>query len=183
MYPLEELELGCLLTEYGGVLVSKKEAGELERHGEATHIRKIDRDHLVLDGRPKLPCGMSYFALNHQVCFWIRVLMLVLKTPCENCLQFLWKQVGSILNDTHGTFDSMGKPSKVNYVYQDHDNIPQGYQSPYQDGTKFTVTMHKRVWIKTLKVVPIARRRPSLTGRTTGRSLKKPWCVCLFACM
>lgn len=81
MYPLEELEVGCLFTEYGGVLVSAKEAAELEKNGEATHIRKIDRHHQALDGRPKQPCGMSYFACNHQVCFWNRVLMLVLKTP------------------------------------------------------------------------------------------------------
>jgi hypothetical protein len=60
VYPLEELALGCLLTEYGGVLVSKKETDKLEGLGETTHIRKIDRGHLALDGRPNPPCAMSY---------------------------------------------------------------------------------------------------------------------------
>jgi len=67
VYPLEILGSGTFLTEYGGVLVTQQEGDELEKRGEATHIRKIDRHHLALDGRLKLPCGMSYFALNHQV--------------------------------------------------------------------------------------------------------------------
>jgi len=177
VYPLEELAVGCLLTEYGGVLVSKKEADELERLGESTHIRKIDRGHLALDGRPKAPCPMSYFASNHQVCFWNRVLMLVLKTPCENCLQFLLKQVGSILNDTRGT------SRKVNCVYAESDNIAQGYQPPYQDGTKCTATMGKRVWIKTLEAFPIGTEATVSYGHDYWRLVDKKQVVCLFACM
>jgi hypothetical protein len=177
VYPLEELAVGCLLTEYGGVLVSKKEADELERLGESTHIRKIDRGHLALDGRPKAPCPMSYFASNHQVCFWNRVLMLVLKTPCENCLQFLLKQVGSILNDTRGT------SRKVNCVYAECDNIAQGYQPPYQDGTKCTATMGKRVWIKTLEAFPIGTEATVSYGHDYWRLVDKKQVVCLFACM
>ena len=177
VYPLEELAVGCLLTEYGGVLVSKKEAVELERRGDSTHIRKIDRGHLALDGRPKAPCPMTYFASNHQVCFWNRVLMLVLKTPCENCLQFLLKQVGSILNDTRGT------SRKVNCVYAECDNIAQGYQPPYQDGPKCTATMGKRVWIKTLEAFPIGTEATVSYGHDYWRLVDKKQVVCLFACM
>jgi hypothetical protein len=120
---------------------------------------------------------MSYFASNHQVCFWNRVLMLVLKTPRENCLQFLLKQVGSILNDTHGTF------RKVNCVYWESDKIAQGYQPPYQDGTKCTPTMGKRVWIKTEEALPIGTELTVSYGNDYWRLVGTKQVVCLFACM
>ncbi len=95
----------------------------------------------------------------------------------ENCLQFLLKQVGSILNDTHGTF------RKVNCVYWESDKIAQGYQPPYQDGTKCTVTMGKRVWIKTEEALPIGTELTVSYGNDYWRLVGKKQVVCLFACM
>lgn len=99
--------------------------------------------------------------------------MLVLKTPCESCLQFLLKQVGSIVNDAHGTFDSLGKKKPTNCVYHDMDTIQKGYVPPYQIERKKTLTMHRRVWVKTSQEVGIGMEATVPYGKDYWKAVEK----------